>query len=152
MGWAAVLVLAAVVGADDKNKADKSRGDKDKVQGTWMVTRGEEGGQKVSAETLKGTTVVFKEDYMTVKDRADNKTWVVVFQMDASKKPKEITMTLTTGKDKGKISKGIYSLEGDVLKLCYAMPGYDRPTSFSTKKDAEQHCFILKRGKAKTSR
>ena len=37
--------------------------------------------------------------------------------------------------------EGFY--EGDTVKICYALPGGETPTEFSTKE--KQHCFVLKR-------
>ena len=44
-----------------------------------------------------------------------------------------IDCTLSEGANKGKMQLGIYELDGDTVKFCFAAPGKDRPTDFTTK-------------------
>ena len=41
-------------------------------------------------------------------------------------------MTVVKGQGKGQTVLGIYALEGETLKLCYALPGRERPKTFTT--------------------
>ena len=40
---------------------------------------------------------------------------------------------VTAGKYAGKTQLGIYELEGDKVKYCFAIPGRERPADFATK-------------------
>jgi uncharacterized protein (TIGR03067 family) len=53
--------------------------------------------------------------------------------IDPSKKPKTIDFQMTEGVTKGKTQLGIYELEGDTFKSCFAAPSAERPTDFTTK-------------------
>ena len=47
-----------------------------------------------------------------------------------SKKPKTIDYDVIDGPTKGKKQLGIYELEGDTVKFCFAKPDSERPTDF----------------------
>jgi hypothetical protein len=53
--------------------------------------------------------------------------------VDPSKKPKTIDYDVIDGPAKGKKLLGIYELEGDTLKSCFAAPDAERPTDFTGK-------------------
>jgi len=51
---------------------------------------------------------------------------------DPTQKPKTIDFTPTTGDAKDKLHLGIYQLGENARKLCFAPPGKERPTEFSS--------------------
>jgi uncharacterized protein (TIGR03067 family) len=67
-------------------------------------------------KTEKGAQVLFESTYST----------------DPAKLPNEIKMLGTEGDFAGKEAVGIYSLEGNLLRICYVMPGQQRPASFES--------------------
>ena len=44
-----------------------------------------------------------------------------------------VDYAMTEGPTKGKTHLGIYELDGDMVKFCFAAPGEDRPTKFTAK-------------------
>jgi len=58
-----------------------------------------------------------------------------------------IDITAPEGEQAGKTSKGIYHLEGDTLKMCYAVPDKDRPKDFESKPGSGLTLVIWKRSK-----
>ena len=134
----AVLVVAAPAPAEDKKK------DEEKLQGTWIVVSGERDGMKLPDDKIKDLKVVIKDDTLTV---GDEKT---TFKLDAKKKPKTIDLVpIKKDGTKEDMVPGIYEIDGDDLKMCWAKGGKeaDRPTEFATKKDSRNVLFILKREK-----
>jgi uncharacterized protein (TIGR03067 family) len=54
------------------------------------------------------------------------------FKSDPSKSPKTVDYVNTAGANKGKTQLGIYELKGDLLRVCMAAPGSERPTRFES--------------------
>jgi uncharacterized protein (TIGR03067 family) len=143
-GIASVLVGAALVATDSCSAADATKEEaikKDRAQyeGTWRVVSAEMNGKKIE-EARK----------ITVQNHAE--TWIVQVEgkevargtskIDPTKKPKTIDFTPTEGSNQGKLFFGIYALDGDSRKLCFAQPGKDRPTEFASKPGRE-HCLVI---------
>jgi len=140
----AMIGLAAVVRADDKD-ADKK--DKGKLQGTWNAVSGESGGKE--QPEAKEHSLIFKGDEFSVK-KGDKVMVKGKFKIDSSKKPKTIDMDIAEGSDdvKGKTAEGIYKLEGDDLTWCVDEPGSgNRPKEFATKEGTKTMLVKLKREK-----
>lgn len=53
----------------------------------------------------------------------------------------------TEGPFKGKTTLGIYKLEGNQFTVCFAPPGKERPTEFSTTSGTGQFIHVWKRQK-----
>jgi uncharacterized protein (TIGR03067 family) len=147
------LLLAAT---ETKKKAT----DQDQIQGTWSVVSGESNKPPIE-EIIKHVKLTFKGDMVTTKFKDGSRTGT--FKLDAAKDPKEITVTMKslkknkdTGKDKvakdinaNDVSRGIYQLQGDTLKICMGDPGQPWPKNFSFKQDFKCQCTLvnLKRDK-----
>jgi uncharacterized protein (TIGR03067 family) len=134
--WAAAfvcVVIGSIVWADDKATPDK-----EKLEGTWKMVSGKRGDQPLPAEAI-GTLVTFKGDKMSMKRGDMTITWP--FTLDATKKPKEITVDMD-----GKPGKGIYELQGDTLKIAHGEEGDPRPMDF--KGGGKISIIVLKREKA----
>ena len=65
--------------------------------------------------------------------------------IDPSQEPMSIDLTYTEGDPKGTKSLGIYQIEGDLLTICRAAPGKDRPTEFSSKPGSGHTLMTYKR-------
>ena len=65
--------------------------------------------------------------------------------IDPTQGPMSIDLTYTEGDPKGTNSLGIYQIEGDLLTICRAAPGKDRPTEFSSKLGSGQTLMTYKR-------
>src|SRR5260370_40952238 len=106
---------------------DGAGGDQKKLQGTWKVVAGNEGGKTLAPARVKGAKMVVAGDKMTVHEQETKRE--ITFKLDATKDPKEIALTITEGKRKGEKSLGIYALERDTLKIAFALPGKARPAN-----------------------
>lgn len=121
------LAVVCMLGADDAKK------DQDAMQGDWVVVSGERDGMPLPPEVIKSLKRTVKGDQSTVMQNgklANQGT----FKLDPSKKPKTIDFTFAEPEEaKGKVMMGIYELEGDTFKVCFAPPGAPRPTEFAGK-------------------
>lgn len=141
MTASAILVWVSVLGmAADPPKADDAAKELKRLQGTWEMVGLEVNGEEVPAKKLAGTTLTIRGDkYITkVKDTARE----VTFKLDPKSEPKAIDMYFPDGVEAAKLSKGIYQVDGDTLKVCrHQMPGEDRPRSFVT--SAGTNLFVV---------
>jgi uncharacterized protein (TIGR03067 family) len=142
---AAAFLVAAYSAKEKKEKAEKKeqaiKKDREEYEGTWRVVSLEMDGKKAEEEFTRK---------VRVQNRAD--TWIVQVEgkeagrgtstIDPTENPKTIDFTPTEGSHKGKLFLGIYALEGDSRKLCFAQPGKDRPTEFASKPGG-QHCLVI---------
>jgi uncharacterized protein (TIGR03067 family) len=119
--------------------------DNEAMQGTWMPTEAELGGQKFPDEVRKTIKLVIKDDKytVTVGQEGDDKGTV---KLDPSATPKTMDISGTEGPNKGKTFLCIYELDGDTLKVCYDLSGKARPTEFKTKPDTKLYLVTYKRG------
>ncbi len=133
---ALVLVLAAglMLAADDPKK------EAEKFAGTWGVVAAERDGQP--HDKIKNDKLVIAADKITIKTSSGDED--ATFTVDPAKKPK--TIDVKPGKENVTI-QGIYEIDGDNLKLCFAGPGGERPTDFTTKEGSKRMLITLKREK-----
>ena len=119
-----------------------------KFEGTWNVVSMESGGKKVPEEhfadmtfTFKGKTYEQKVGDMIVEGGKQD--------LDPSKKPLQMDITVSEGDAKGKKQLAIYEWDGeDTVKICAANHGEaKRPEKFETKEGAGDMIFVLKRKK-----
>jgi uncharacterized protein (TIGR03067 family) len=118
-----------------KEKKEVEPKDKQDLQGIWMLHSGEVAGQKMDVEG--GGRLVITQKFLIWQARGDEHGYR--YQIDPRKEPKRIDLTsLEDGGDdkKAKLTRAIYVIDGDTLKLCVPEVGKDRPMRFSTDKEA----------------
>ena len=130
--------------------ANSSGGDADKMElkkleGTWGMVSGEAKGEKLPESTVKSAKLTIVGDKHTVKIGED--TIIGTHKLDPTMKPKAIDAMDTEGPFKGKTIFGIYKVENGVFTVCFAPPGKDRPTEFTTKSGTGElfHVWKLKK-------
>jgi uncharacterized protein (TIGR03067 family) len=121
-------MLGVLVAADAGGDAKK---DLAKFQGNWTLISAERDGKKTPDEeakkiklTIQGNNFVLRKDGVVVSEGT--------MTLDSSKKPKEVTETITAGPNKGKVFSAIYEIGDDQHRVCFAAPGKERPTEFSS--------------------
>jgi uncharacterized protein (TIGR03067 family) len=149
---AAALGLGLVVRASAADAKALAGSHADKLLGTWVIVSGEADGKPSPPDKIKGSQMTVDKKTIKLTDKDDKQLWILDYKLDASKKPAEIDMTVAEGQGAGKSSQGIYELDGDTLKICYGLPGANRPKDFKTKEGAKENCFILKRAEVKTTK
>ena len=137
----AVLVLVGVGGAQDANKKEMTQ-----LEGEWSMVSGEANGQTMPKETVKSGKRVVKDGETTITI-GGQVYFKAKFIIDPAKKPKAIDYAMTEGPTKGKTHLGIYELDGDTVKFCFAAPGQDRPTEFTAKEGSQCTLSVWKRDK-----
>jgi len=88
-----------------------------------------EDGKALPQDKVKQTTIVVKGNTFHFPGLAEDATARAgTFKLDATKNPKEMD---TTSVEK-ELTLGIYELEPDSYKVCFAPAGKPRPTDFSS--------------------
>ena len=140
-----LLLLAATpgVGASDK---DAGEGDLAKLQGHWVVVSLEHRGHPAEPADFEGQSSVYEKNRWTWKV-GDKVMRRGIITLDSTRSPKAINTWDSDGPHEDETVPGIYQLDGDTLKLCFAMPGEKRPTEFTTKAGTGAFLVVYRRKK-----
>ena len=124
----ALSVSCLSLGADANDDAES-------IDGTWLPSAAELGGEKFPDEVRKTIKLVVADGKYTVTvgkvlDRGTVK-------LDPSKKPKALDIAGTEGPNKGKTILAIYEKTDDTLRICYDLSGEARPIEFKSTKGTQ---------------
>lgn len=136
-----LTLLLTLTFAGQQEPDDQTPRDANALKGRWEVVSSEFEGQDATAVYKQRTIIVIEDGelYFTDGFAASAKTR---FKLDASTKPKSFDI----GVGEEKVSKGIYSLDKDTLKLCLNLEG-QRPKEFKTRAGDKNNFLTLKRQK-----
>jgi uncharacterized protein (TIGR03067 family) len=130
LGVATALIAALFVSAGMSDEK-ATRSDLERLQGEWTMVSGEIQGEAMPDEIRTTARRVAKENETTVT--VSGQLFMKArFTLDPTKKPKSIDYEMTGGPTEGKKQLGIYEIDGEAVKFCFASPGQDRPTEFKT--------------------
>jgi uncharacterized protein (TIGR03067 family) len=135
------LVLVGVGDAQDASKKEMSD-----LEGEWSMVSGAANGQAMPKEFVKTGRRVAKDGETTIT-MGGRPYFKAKFSIDPTQKPKAMDYNMTEGPTKGKTHLGIYELEGDTVRFCFAAPGRDRPTDFTAKRGSQRTLSVWKRDK-----
>lgn len=133
------VCAALTVGAQEKGKAPN-------ITGSYKLVSGKKDGQPISDEAKKGSFTIDAKS-ITISDGEGK--FVISYKLNAATKPVGIDMEIQeapTPDAKGMKGYGILELQGDTLKLAYAMEKENRPKDF---KGDKGHAYELKKAKGK---
>jgi len=142
---ASLIVGAGVLLAGSEDEAIKK--DRKQMAGTWRVISYEKDGKKTPDEQLEKTRSIYTADGKAMVQREGKTVIRVNIKIDPTKKPKQSESTYMEGELKGKTVLAIYEIDGDNMKSCYAPPGKDRPTEFSSIPGSGHVLIVYKREK-----
>jgi uncharacterized protein (TIGR03067 family) len=138
---AVALGLTALPAQDAAAKKDLAA-----LQGTWTLVAMEVEGKAVEADKLRGTTLTIKDNKYTLVSRQQQHE--VEITLDAAAKPKAIDMKFLDGPNKDRVGKGVYTIEGNTLKICRHLDPQDpRPEGFATKDKIGRFVMVWEREK-----
>lgn len=146
---AAILFLTTTLGAPaqdapgSKEKAVKK--DQLAIEGTWRAVSVEANGNAVNPDDVKKIVVENGRDgewtiLVDGKEVADGTSTV-----DPTVTPKTIDFKTTKGPNAGQTTYGIYELTGKTRKICFAEPGRQRPSDFSSPAGSGRTLAIFER-------
>jgi uncharacterized protein (TIGR03067 family) len=125
----ALLALVSVLMMNADLPGDS---DLDKLQGTWVLAKMEVDGEAISPENFKNWQSDYKGNKLTLHAGETVRRRGIV-TLEPSRNPKAINTWDQDGPFEDQTVPGIYEIDGDTLKVCFARPGEDRPKEFTTK-------------------
>jgi uncharacterized protein (TIGR03067 family) len=134
MLWCSLLILLAPVGAGDGARSeDIAQNELQQFQGSWTaVSIQHADGRQASKDEVQNTRLVIEGKKFTLVGK--NYTISGVFTINSFKTPKTIDVVLTSKDGRAMKFLGIYEMQGDTRKSCFALPDNERPTQFSSAK------------------
>jgi uncharacterized protein (TIGR03067 family) len=138
------LVLGTSSSPCDAETAGQAR---KKLQGTWVAQAAQRDGKP--AADVVGHRLTFTGGRFSIRSRGGKVLYEGTFEVDPGSKPAAIDFKHEKGALKGKVWKGIYSLEGDGLRTCDNAPDLARarPSSFRARAGSGYVAITFKRGK-----
>jgi uncharacterized protein (TIGR03067 family) len=125
-----IAALGLLLGACNRQATAKMpKTDLDRLQGTWYLVSAMQDGNALPEDKVKQTTIVFKGDTFRFPGSAEYATSKAgTIKLDETKTPKEMD-AISTEKE---VMFGIYALEENGYKVCFAPAGKPRPTEFTS--------------------
>jgi uncharacterized protein (TIGR03067 family) len=123
-GLLMIAALGLLLGACNRQATPKT--DLDRLQGTWYLASAMQDGKALPEDKVKQTTIVFKGDFPGSAEYATSRAGTI--KLDETKTPKEMD-AISTEKE---VMLGIYALEENGYKVCFAPAGKPRPTEFTS--------------------
>lgn len=139
--------LAPLLATADDAKEEAIKKDRKQIEGTWRIVALEVNGMKIAEQEARKLTVVNGSDGTWSLRSEGQELMKGTSTFDPTVKPKVIDFTITEGSGKGNEHRGIYELGQDRRKLCFASPGYERPTDFSSPSGSQQIYITFEREK-----
>jgi uncharacterized protein (TIGR03067 family) len=114
------------------------------LEGRWQCVSAVVDGSSLPDETVQALSLTLTRDrYKT--ERGSEVLFDSAYTLDPSQNPKHIAMVGTEGKLAGKEALGIYFLNGNLLRICYTMPGGKRPEKFESRPGSKAFLVVWKR-------
>ena len=118
-----------LTGCNRQAPAPAPKTDLDRLLGTWNLVSATQDGKILPKDTVKQTTIVFKGDTFLFPGSTEYATSRAgTIKLDETKTPKEMD-AISTAKE---VMLGIYVLQENGYKVCFAPAGKPRPTEFNS--------------------
>ena len=114
--------------------------------GTWTCEAATRDGRVLPEETIKLLRLTLTGDRFKTS-RGKETLFDSVYAVETTKNPKQINMVGTEVPIAGQKAQGIYELDGDTLRMCYTMPGRQRPATFDSPAGSGAYLIVWKRAK-----
>jgi len=138
-----IIASISVSLAADNPQDPASKKDLNGLQGTWKLVSAMKDGEALAEDKVKNTSIVIKDDTFVFPESAEYATSKEgTIKLDATKKPKQMDAF-----DREKVMLGIYKLDGDRYKVCFAPTGKPRPSEFASKPGSGNLLQVWKRKK-----
>jgi uncharacterized protein (TIGR03067 family) len=137
--------------AEGPSEDDPSKGDLDRLRGTWLTVSLVNNGKTLADEKTPpregpATKLAYEGNRWMIKV-GDRTVASGILTIDATKRPKEIDILDESGTRNEKTKLGIYEVDGDTYRYCLAPAGKPRPKEFTSKDGSGDSLGVMKREK-----
>ena len=108
-----------------------------KLQGEWVMATGVADGFAIPDEMKRDFKRVCRGKELTVLN-GEQLIMKATITLDQTKNPKTIDYDVIDGPTKGQKHLGIYDLNGDTFRSCFAAPDSPRPSEFKSESGDRQ--------------
>ena len=116
----------------------------EQLVGVWQAISAIVSGEAIPADDVSAIRLTLNETRFTTSRGAET-LFDSAYTSDATTSPKRIEMIGTGGDFEGQPALGIYAFEGELLQICYTMPGFGRPADFTSARGSGAFLITLKR-------
>ncbi|HWF59440.1 MAG TPA: TIGR03067 domain-containing protein [Nitrospira sp.] len=134
-----VLVLLAMPACTGRSP-DQPKAD---LTGEYRIISGERNGAPIDQGELTDTSVYINDKIIIVYDKERKEMFASTYTLETNQKPWHVTMISTKSPDVGAIAKGLVEADQNKVKLIYALPNGQPPTSF--KAGEQQQMFVMEK-------
>jgi uncharacterized protein (TIGR03067 family) len=128
----ALLSIAPRWAGGDCPRDEAAKKAVEQFQGSWKaVSIRNPDGKEAFDDQVKNTALVVEGNKFTLTSK--DATITGTFTIDPNATPRTIDVCLTSQEGKEIKFMGIYKVEGDRRKSCFALPGKVRPSKFTSK-------------------
>ena len=117
--------------------------------GEYRITDGERNGSPIDQKELSDAAVYINDKTIIAYDKERQEMFAVTYTLETKQAPWQITMISTKAPDVGAVSKGLVETAPNSVKLIYALPNGQPPTTF--KAGEHQQMFVLTKADAATT-
>ena len=143
-----LLALCSLGSIAQGQKKDPVKKDADLIQGVWRGVSSISDGQETPKAELDVMRLIVKDDRWNyaIGDGPPifNPAPKFVLNFDAKLKTIDVVSTKQKGQS---LLRGIYEIEGDTMKVCFAVGNAERPKEFTGTAGSKSGITVYKRGK-----
>ncbi len=114
----------------------------EEIEGTWILLSEEKNGRESPKEVLLDSRLTVAHRRYSI--RVGGETIRGVCGIDPDRTPNTIDIIDDEGRYAGRVRLGIYEVDGDRMKTCFALPSEPRPEAFTTKSGTGQIHHVWK--------
>jgi uncharacterized protein (TIGR03067 family) len=141
---AVCLLLFPLAAHAFQTAEERAKREEEKLAGTWEVVRVEADGQALPAKQFRGLKMTFKAGKFTAQMGQGEKQ-EGTYKLAPTKNPKQIDIRHKTGPLAGRDQLAIYTLAGNMLKVCSGGSAKERPDGFETRGKEGRVLMTLRR-------
>jgi uncharacterized protein (TIGR03067 family) len=138
--WPIAVLLAVLPAGDDAALKDLQA-----MQGTWKVAELVEKGRRIPARDTDPIEVEIVGPRLTIRDDGAAREEIKL-KLHVDKGVRAVDFHYTKGPSTGNVERGVYSIDGDTLKICTnEVTDGPRPTTFaSTRRNGFAYVVLVR--------